>query len=85
MVWRRAALNRASAVGDILPYRVRDPENVKAGGSRELPSAIFHPSGFVRDANGATERRVILGSRLLSCGSAKHAIGQNVGSSWGMS
>jgi hypothetical protein len=45
--WRQSALSRVR------------PGNVKAGGSRELPSTIFSPGVSVREANRATKRRVI--------------------------
>jgi hypothetical protein len=39
--WRGAALARTSRPGGILPYHLLRPGNVKAGGSRELSSAVL--------------------------------------------
>jgi hypothetical protein len=49
---------------------------VKAGGSRELPGAIFSIGVSVRAANRATKSRIILGSGLLLPASAKQATEQ---------
>jgi hypothetical protein len=40
-VWRGAALTRAAIPDGIWPYDVLRLGNVKAGGSRESPSAMF--------------------------------------------
>ena len=48
-----------------LPYHVLQPGDVKAGGSRELPSAMFLPNVSVRSTNRGTKRWVVPGSRLF--------------------
>jgi hypothetical protein len=39
--WRRAALTRPQDLAVSLPYHGLRPGKVKAGGSRELPGAMF--------------------------------------------
>ena len=52
-VWRGAALRRVSRPDGISLYHVLRPGNSKAGGSRELPSAVLCPGSL---SNGPIEQ-----------------------------
>ena len=64
--WGGAALTCPPRPDGISPYHALRPGNVKAGGSRELPSAMFCRSVSIRSTNRGTKRWVIPGSRLFS-------------------
>jgi hypothetical protein len=71
--WRGAALPRTSTAG-VFALALVQREHVKAGGSRELPSAVLSPGALLNSAKRETKLRAIPGSRLFSRVLATHAI-----------
>jgi hypothetical protein len=62
--WRGAALPRTSTAG-VFALALVQREHVKAGGSRELPSAVLSPGALLDSAKRETKLWAIPGSRPL--------------------
>jgi hypothetical protein len=75
-VWRESLYHVPQDLTLLPPYPGLRLENVKTGGSRGLPIAMFLPSASIRCVNRAIKRWDVPGSGLFSSVSARHAIEQ---------
>jgi hypothetical protein len=64
--WRGAALACTPRPDGISPYHALQPRNVKAGGSRELPSAMLCRSVSVRSTNKQPDAGSFRGPRVIA-------------------